>query len=98
MLFQMIDILKNIDSQSQYVVETLFWLDSVALGAIVGLFIASFIYYFNFTIKDLYDGDYFYLFVGTMIVVLGIGNYYTKINYERYIDWIKRKNQQYKYI
>ena len=70
MLFQAIDVLKNIDYQSQYVVETLLWLDSIALGAVVGLIIAAIIYLFGFTFNDLYNEDYFYLFIVVIIIVM----------------------------
>lgn len=97
MLFQVIDTVNNIDYKSQYVVEVLFWLDSVALGAIVGSIMALIIYLFEFTMKDLYNEDYLLLFVVFIIIILGIGNCHTKMNYRRYLDWINRKNKQYGY-
>ena len=97
MLFEAIERINNIDYKSQYVVEVLFWLDSVALGAIVGLIMALIIYLFEFTIKDLYNEDYLLLFVVFAIIILGIGNCHTKMNYKRYLDWINRKNKQYGY-
>ena len=98
MLFQAIDVLKNIDYQSQYVVETLLWLDSIALGAVVGLIIAAIIYLFGFTFNDLYNEDYFYLFIVVIIIILAIGNLHTHKNYQKYLYWIKAKNQLCKYI
>ena len=98
MLFEVIERVNNIDYRSQYIVEILYWLDSIALGIIVGSIIASIIYLFGFTYDDLYNEDYLYLFVVTLIVVLGIGNLHTKMNYERYLDWIKKKNEGYGYI
>lgn len=98
MLFEAIERVNNIDYRSQYTVEILYWLDSIALGIIVGSIISSIIYLFGFTYDDLYNEDYLYLFVVTLIVVLGIGNLHTKMNYERYLDWIKKKNEGYGYI
>lgn len=98
MLFEAIERVNNIDYRSQYTVETLYWLDSMALGIIVGSIVASIIYLFGFTFDDLYNEDYLYLFVVTLIVVLGVGNLHTKMNYERYLDWIKKKNEGYGYI
>ena len=98
MLFQAIDVLKNIDYQSQYVVETLLWLDSIALGAVVGLIIAAIIYLFGFTYNDLYNEDYFYLFIVVIIIILAIGNLHTHKNYQKYLYWINGKNQLCKYI
>ena len=98
MLFEVIERVNNIDYRSQYIVEILYWLDSIALGIIVGSIIASIIYLFGFTYDDLYNEDYLYLFVVTLIVVLGIGNLHTKMNYERYLNWIKKKNEGYGYI
>ena len=98
MLFEAIERLNNIDYRSQYTMEILYWLDSIALGIIVGSIIASIIYLFGFTYDDLYNEDYFFLFVGTIIVVMGIGNLHTKMNYERYLNWIKKKNKWYGYI
>jgi len=97
MLFEAIDRVNNIDYKSQYVVEVLFWLDSVALGAIVGLIMALIIYLFEFTSKDLYNEDYLLLFVAFIIIILGIGNCHVKMNYKRYLDWINRKNNRYEY-
>ena len=97
MLFQAIDAVNNIDYKSQYVVEVLFWLDSVALGAIVGLIMALIIYLFEFTFDDLYNEYYLLLFVVFIIIILGIGNYHTKMTYRRYLDWIKIKNKLYGY-
>lgn len=94
MLFEAIEALNNIDYRSQYVAETLFWLDSVCLGAIIGLFSVAIIYLFGFRFDDLYNEDYFYLFVVVIIVILGIGNLHTNMNYERYLDWINRKNRR----
>ena len=98
MLFEVIERVNNIDYRSQYIVEILYWLDSIALGIIVGSIVASIIYLFGFTYDDLYNEDYLYLFVVTLIVVLGIGNLHTKMNYERYLNWIKKKNEGYGYI
>lgn len=98
MLFEVIERVNNIDYRSQYTVEILYWLDSIALGIIVGSIIAFIIYLFGFTYDDLYNEDYLYLFVVTLIVVLGIGNLHTKMNYERYLYWIKKKNEGYGYI
>lgn len=98
MLFEAIERVNNIDYRSQYTVEILYWLDSIALGIIVGSIIASIIYLFGFTYDDLYNEDYLYLFVVIFIVVLGIGNLHTKMNYERYLNWIKKKNEGYGYI
>ena len=97
MLFEAIERINNIDYGSQYVVEILFWLDSVVLGVIVGSIMALIIYLFEFTLKDLYNEDYLLLFVAFIIIILGIGNCHTKMNYKRYLDWIKRKNKQYGY-
>ncbi len=98
MLFEAIERVNNIDYRSQYAVEILYWLDSVALGIIVGSIVASIIYLFGFTYDDLYNEDYLYLFVVTLIVVLGIGNLHASMNYERYLHWIKKKNEGYGYI
>ena len=98
MLFEAIERLNNIDYRSQYTMEILYWLDSIALGIIVGSIVVSIIYLFGFTYDDLYNEDYFFLFVGTIIVVMGIGNLHTKMNYERYLNWIKKKNKGYGYI
>lgn len=98
MLFEAIERVNNIDYRSQYTVEILYWLDSIALGIIVGSIIASIIYLFGFTYDDLYNEDCLYLFVVILIVVLGIGNLHTKMNYERYLNWIKKKNEGYRYI
>ena len=98
MLFEAIERVNNIDYRSQYTVEILYWLDSIALGIIVGSIIASIIYLFGFTYDDLYNEDCLYLFVVILIIVLGIGNLHTKMNYERYLNWIKKKNEGYGYI
>ena len=92
MLFEAIDMVNNIDYESQYAVEVLLWLDNVVLGAMVGLIMALIIYLFEFTFDDLYNEDYLLLFVVFIIIILGIGNCHTKMMYERYLDWIKRKN------
>ncbi len=97
MLFEAIERINNIDYGSQYVVEILFWLDSVVLGVIVGSIMALIIYLFEFTLKDLYNEDYLLLFVAFIIIILGIGNCYANMNYKRYLDWINRKNKQYGY-
>ena len=91
MLFEAIERVNNIDYRSQYTMEILYWLDSIALGIIVGSVIASIIYLFGFTYDDLYNEDCLYLFVVILIVVLGIGNLHTKMNYERYLNWIKKR-------
>ncbi len=74
----------NGDKQSKLMIENIFWFDSLCGGIIMGLIFFSFIYYFNFTIQDMYNGN-IYFYILSFYVIIYVGFWIATINYNKYI-------------
>jgi hypothetical protein len=80
--------------EDQTMVEYIYWLDSFLCGVLVGLVMLSFLYYFNYSLKDGYDANIFYLGVLLVLITANIGTYIARTNYNNYSIWIKRKQAE----